>query len=112
MKNNNKIINISIIDTIDDTIYENNISESVKDFEKNNCTPTNKNLRCGIVELYNEYIKWCKINNYQYFNDRILFKQEFDKFNYNYIGQGKHYNTGRSKCRGYQLILNNISISK
>lgn len=82
------------------------INSDIVLFSQTCCKKPNKpNLRVGIVEIYEKYQTWCKINSKKCLNTRKKFKEEFEKLSYKVEeSKGVDINNNPDK-RGYNIML-------
>ena len=117
---NKQIVSLKIIEPKIIKLNDENIDKNVKMFINEQCLYTvKKNLRYGINDIHENYIKWCdekKIKDYLNLN---IFKEEFEKGPYKKEkSQGMSIDNKPGK-RGYNLIikydekkLNNVKLIK
>lgn len=117
---NKQIVSLKIIEPKIIKLNDENIDKNVKMFMNEQCLDTvKKNLRYGINDIYENYIKWCdekKIKDYLNLN---IFKEEFEKGPFKKeISKGINIDNKPGK-RGYNLLIkydekkiNNIKLIK
>jgi len=117
---NKQIVSLKIIEPKIIKLNDENIDKNVKMFIDEQCLDTvKKNLRYGINDIYENYIKWCDEKNIKEYLNFNIFKEEFEKGPYKKEkSQGMSIDNKTGK-RGYNLLikydekkLNNIKLIK
>jgi hypothetical protein len=103
---NKQIVSLKIIEPKIIKLNNENIDKNVKMFINEQCLDTvKKNLRYGINDIYENYIKWCnekKIKEHLNFN---IFKEEFEKGPFKKkISKGISIDNKPGK-RGFNLLI-------